>query len=68
MHSILIVIKNLSGEILQKFATYYVQLVIVGDFSDIKSENFQALIFESNRGKQTFFVKDIEAAKEIPTL
>jgi len=55
---------GLAGEILQKFATYHIQIAIVGDFSNIKSESFQALIRESNRGNQTFFVKNIENAKE----
>ena len=55
---------GLAGEILQKFATYHIKLAIVGDFLNIKSESFQALIRESNRGNQTFFVEDIEIAKE----
>lgn len=55
---------GLAGEILQKFATYQIQLAIIGDFSDIKSENFQALIRESNRGNQTLFLQDIEIAKQ----
>lgn len=55
---------GLAGEILQKFATYQIQMAIIGDFSDIKSESFNALIRESNRGTQTFFVENIEIAKE----
>jgi hypothetical protein len=55
---------GLAWEILQKFDTYQVQIAIVGDFSDIKSESFQALMRESNRGTQTFFISTVEAAKE----
>lgn len=53
---------GLAGEILQKYANYQVKLAIVGDFSDIKSENFQAFIRESNRGKSLFFCADSEIA------
>ncbi|MEY4731798.1 MAG: hypothetical protein RL681_744 [Candidatus Parcubacteria bacterium] len=54
---------GVAGEILQKFVTYQVQLAIVGDFSTIASESFQAFVRESNRGHHFFFVESIEAAK-----
>ena len=53
---------GLAGEILQKSVTYHVQLAIVGDFSGYQSESLQALIRESNRGGQTFFVGSTEEA------
>ena len=53
---------GLAGEILQKFVNYHIQLAIVGDFSTVKSESLKALIRESKRGKQTFFVENTEAA------
>ena len=55
---------GLAGEILQKFSQYDIVCAIVGDFSDITSEAFKALIIESNRGRQTFFVNTVPAAIE----
>ena len=53
---------GLAGEILQKFSQYGIQCAVVGDFSDITSEAFKALIIESNRGSQIFFVESVSAA------
>lgn len=56
-------LKNrIAGDILQKLVNYQVQLAIVGDFSDITSDSFKALMIESNRGNDVFFVEDAEAA------
>ncbi|MBI5531003.1 MAG: DUF4180 domain-containing protein [Candidatus Doudnabacteria bacterium] len=55
---------GLAGEILQKFSQYGIACAIVGDFSNITSEAFKALIIESNRGRQTYFVPTIQAAIE----
>jgi len=55
---------GLAGDVLQKFVNYHAQLAIVGDFSGIESEAFQALMRESNRGTHVFFVESVEAAKE----
>ena len=55
---------KLAGEILQKFVTYAVKLAIVGDFSGYTSKSLQAFIYESNKGKDIFFVPDREAAIE----
>lgn len=56
---------GLAGDIFQKFINYHIQLAIVGDFSDIKSESFNALIRESNRGRNIFFVKNLDEAKNV---
>jgi hypothetical protein len=56
-------LKNkMAGEILQKFSTYRVRLVIVGDFSGFTSKSLKDFIYESNNGKQVNFVASIEAA------
>jgi hypothetical protein len=43
-------------------STYYIKLAIVGDFSGYTSKSLKAFIYESNRGKQTFFVASEEEA------
>ena len=53
---------RLAGGILQKFVTYQVKLAIVGDFQD-DSASSKAFIYESNRGTEIFFVKDVETTK-----
>ncbi len=52
---------GLAGEILQKYANYRMQLVIIGKFA-FESESLKALMFESNRGRQVAFVPDRTAA------
>jgi hypothetical protein len=53
---------GLAGEILQKCVNYHVKLAIIGEFEKFNSKSLQALILESNRGKQTCFVPDVETA------
>lgn len=50
---------KLAGEILQKFTQYKLQLVIVGDFEKYKSNSLADFIYESNKGNQINFVKNI---------
>ena len=50
-----------AGMVMQKFSNYRLRLVIVGGpaaADDAASESLLALIRESNRGDQTWFVKD----------
>jgi hypothetical protein len=54
---------RIAGAILQKFVTYQVKLAIVGDFTNA-SETLKSFIYESNRGNQIFFVRDVESAKK----
>jgi Domain of unknown function (DUF4180) len=51
-----------AGEVLQKFVSYGVRLAIVGDVSifSSKSSALRDLIRESNRGRDIWFLDDIE--------
>ena len=51
---------KIAGEILQKFSTYRMKLVIVGDFSKYKSNSLKDFIFESNKGKSTNFLATLD--------
>lgn len=53
---------GIAGEILQKFATYRVRLVIVGDFARYESKSLRDFIFESNKGGQINFLSSVEEA------
>jgi len=47
---------GIAGEILQKFINYHFKLAIVGDFSGYTSKPLKDFMYESNRGKDIFFV------------
>lgn len=53
---------RIAGDILQKFVNYGVKLAIVGNFTDVSSKSLRDFIYESNHGKQLFFVESVEAA------
>jgi hypothetical protein len=53
---------GVAGEILQKFSNYHMKLAIIGEFDKYRSQSLKALIRESNRGTQIFFVPDRETA------
>ncbi|MGF6376571.1 hypothetical protein M2140_001648 [Clostridiales Family XIII bacterium PM5-7] len=53
---------RVAGEILQKFVQYQTKIAIVGDFSVYDSHALRDFIYESNRGKQNFFVASEEEA------
>ncbi|KIL40056.1 cytoplasmic protein [Gordoniibacillus kamchatkensis] len=53
---------GLAGEILQKYVNYNVKLAIVGDFEEYSSKSLKDFIYECNKGKQAFFVKDKQDA------
>lgn len=55
---------KLAGEILQKFINYHVKIAIVGDFSIYTSKSLKDFIYESNKGKDIFFLPDEEEAIE----
>lgn len=57
---------GLAGEILQKYINYGGKIAIYGDFSHYTSKPLKDFIYESNRGKDFFFVatKD-EALKKL---
>jgi hypothetical protein len=55
---------KLAGEILQKFVNYYMKIAIVGDFSVYTSKSLKDFIYESNKGRNIFFLKDEKQAVE----
>ena len=54
--------KQIAGEVLEKFITYQMRLAIYGDFSKYTSNPLKDFIYESNRGKDIFFVESQELA------
>lgn len=54
----------LAGEILQKFINYHMKFAIIGDFSMYSSKALKDFIFESNNGKDIFFVSNEDEAIE----
>lgn len=55
---------RLAGEILQKFISYYLKIAIIGDFSVYTSKSLKDFIYESNKGKDIFFLPDEKQAIE----
>lgn len=47
---------GLAGEVLQKFINYGGRIAIYGDFSQYTSKPLRDFIYESNKGKDVFFV------------
>ena len=57
---------RIAGEILQKFINYRFRLAIVGDFSGYTSKPLKDFIYESNHGKDIFFVaSETEAIEKL---
>lgn len=55
---------KLAGEILQKFINYQVKIAIVGDFSVYTSQSLKDFIYESNKGRDIFFLANEKEAVE----
>ena len=53
---------RLAGEILQKFINYHTKIAIVGDFSVYTSKSLKDFIYESNKGKDIFFLSNEKQA------
>lgn len=53
---------GMAGEILQKFINYHVRIAIYGDYSQYTSKPLRDFIYESNNGKDFFFVQTKEEA------
>lgn len=53
---------GLAGEILQKFINYGGRIPIYGDYSHYTSKPLKDFIYESNKGKDVFFVSTKEEA------
>ena len=47
---------GLAGEVLQKFVNYDGRIAICGDYSHYTSKPLKDFIYESNKGKDIFFV------------
>lgn len=54
--------RGLAGEILQKYINYGGKIAIYGDFSCYTSKPLKDFIYESNNGKDVFFVATKEEA------
>ena len=57
-----IISTGLAGEILQKFINYQTKIAIYGDYSKYTSKPLKDFIYESNNGKDIFFVENEEEA------
>jgi len=55
---------RLAGEILQKFINYQMKIAIVGDFTVYSSKSLKDFIYESNNGKNIFFLPNEKQAVE----
>lgn len=55
---------GIAGEILQKYINYHVKMAIYGDYSHYTSKPLRDFIYESNQGKDFFFVATKEEAIE----
>jgi hypothetical protein len=59
---------GIAGEVLQKFINYRTKLAIIGDFSRYTSKPLHDFIYECNKGKDIFFVDNLDQAVERLTL
>lgn len=53
---------GMAGEILQKFINYHIKAAIWGDYSRYTSKPLRDFIYESNHGRDFFFVETKEEA------
>lgn len=53
---------GVAGEILQKFMNYQVKFAVYGDYSRYTSKPLKDFIYESNQGRDFFFVATKEEA------
>lgn len=53
---------RIAGNVIQKFINYKLSLVVVGDISRWTSESksLTDFVYEANKGKEIWFVRDIE--------
>ncbi len=56
--------RGLAGEILQKYVNYGGKIAIYGDFSHYTSKPLKDFIYESNKGRDVFFVANEDEAVE----
>lgn len=53
---------KLAGEILQKYIQYSLKMAVIGDFSEYKSKALHDFIYESNNGRDFYFVGTLDEA------
>ena len=58
---------GMAGEILQKFINYHIKIAIYGDYSKYTSKPLKDFIYESNKGKDVFFVSTLDEAVDMLT-
>ncbi len=56
--------RGLAGEVLQKFVNYGGKIAIYGDYSHYTSKPLRDFIYESNKGRDVFFVATKDDAVE----
>lgn len=56
---------GLAGEILQKYVNYGGRIAVYGDYSRYTSKPLKDFIYESNKGKDVFFVSSEEKAVDM---
>lgn len=54
--------KGIAGEILQKFINYQIKFAVYGDYSKYTSKPLKDFIYESNNGRDIFFVSNADEA------
>ncbi len=59
--------RGLAGEVLQKYINYGGRIAIYGDYSHYTSKPLKDFIYESNKGKDVFFVATEDEAVEMLT-
>ncbi len=59
--------RGLAGEILQKYVNYGGRIAICGDYSHYTSKPLKDFIYESNKGKDVFFVATEDEAVDMLT-
>lgn len=53
---------GIAGDILQKYTNYNMKIAIVGNFEIYNSKSLKDFIFESNKGRQVFFLPEEKEA------
>ena len=64
LEDLFILSNGVLGEVLQKFINYQTKFAVYGDYSKYTSKPLRDVIYESNNGKDIFFVNDEQQAIE----
>jgi hypothetical protein len=55
---------GVAGDILQKFINYHVKVAVVGTFEKYQSKALHDFMYETNKGRDVFFVASVAEALE----